>query len=239
MRNWLLGAVAVLVIALVFVASRPGSYAVEREAVVTAPLEVVYAQLADLHRWPAWSPWQPVAEVQQEFGGSAAGQGARLHFTGRLQANGPMAEGELEVLEAVPSQRLVLRLTWFRPSQASVELNFALKPESTGARVVWQVRGRLGFGQKLAGLLASWDDLLGPDLERGLRQLDAAARRAAREVPLPPTMAPLPPTPILAPYPHHVTPTVAIPETPSPAAVVPQRRAPVAPSADNPFPAPY
>ena len=105
--------------------------------------------------------------------------------------------------------------------------------------MVWQTRGRLGFGQKMAGILASWDDLLGPDLERGLRQLDAAARQAAREVPLPPVVAPLPPTPNLAPYPYHVTSTVAVPETPSPTAVVPQRRSPVAPSADNPFPAPY
>ena len=175
-RNWLLGGVVVLVVGLVVVAAQPGSYQVERRLKVAAPMAVVYEQLADLHRWPAWSPWQPPVEATLACSGPPMGQGARCQVRGKLQANGAPTEAQLEVIEAVPSQRVVVRLTWFRPSSASAELLFDLQSESSGTRVVWQTRGRLGFGQKFSGLFHRWDTALGPDLQRGLAQLDAAGQ---------------------------------------------------------------
>ena len=48
---------AVLVLFALFVAMRPATYRVSRAIAISAPPAVVYAQVADFHRWDAWSPW--------------------------------------------------------------------------------------------------------------------------------------------------------------------------------------
>ena len=57
LKKILLAVVALVVILAVVVATRPSTYRVERSANVAAPPAVVYAQIADFHRWEGWSPW--------------------------------------------------------------------------------------------------------------------------------------------------------------------------------------
>jgi len=42
---------------LVYAATRPDSFRIERSATIKAPPEKVYALVNDFHRWAAWSPW--------------------------------------------------------------------------------------------------------------------------------------------------------------------------------------
>ena len=49
----------VLLGVLLLMASRqPDAFAIERSVVVSAPAEVIYPKIADLHQWSAWSPYE-------------------------------------------------------------------------------------------------------------------------------------------------------------------------------------
>ena len=67
----------VLLGVLLLMASRqPDAFAIERSVVVSAPAEVIYPKIADLHQWSAWSPYEKfdpqtrdmLATVQRRFG---------------------------------------------------------------------------------------------------------------------------------------------------------------------------
>lgn len=63
------------------VALQPSEFHVERTATIAAPPAQVFAQVDDLHKWEAWSPWaklDPSAQVGYE--GRARGQGCRIHL---------------------------------------------------------------------------------------------------------------------------------------------------------------
>ena len=57
LRTILLGILAVLVVGIAFIASRPASFTVERSAEIAAPPEAVFALLNDFHQWGRWSPF--------------------------------------------------------------------------------------------------------------------------------------------------------------------------------------
>jgi uncharacterized membrane protein len=73
----LLGVVAVIIIFSVLVMRQPDSYRVERSIGIEAPAERVYAHIADLKQWPAWSPWaQRDPNMEMEFSEVTTGVGA-------------------------------------------------------------------------------------------------------------------------------------------------------------------
>ena len=49
--------IAAAVLFLVAVAMQPSDFSVSRSTTVAAPSEIVFAQVNDLHKWQAWSPW--------------------------------------------------------------------------------------------------------------------------------------------------------------------------------------
>ena len=68
MKNVLLALLVIVIAAFVFVASRPGTYHVERSASVSAPPDSIYARVADFHRWESWSPWEKLDPAMRKRG---------------------------------------------------------------------------------------------------------------------------------------------------------------------------
>ncbi|HEY5739940.1 MAG TPA: SRPBCC family protein, partial [Gammaproteobacteria bacterium] len=55
-----------LLVVLVYLLSFDGRFRVERSREIAAPTDRVFAAVADLRTWPAWSPWllyEPDAEI--------------------------------------------------------------------------------------------------------------------------------------------------------------------------------
>ena len=52
--------VLLIVIALCmgFVVTRPGTYHVQRSAMIAASPGAIYPKIADFHQWETWSPWE-------------------------------------------------------------------------------------------------------------------------------------------------------------------------------------
>src|SRR5882757_6893455 len=92
---------AVIVIALVVVvALQPTEFRISRSMSIAAPAAVVFAEVNDLHKWQAWSPWAKVdPNAKMMYSGPPAGTGAGYSWAG----NNQVGEGSMSITECQPS----------------------------------------------------------------------------------------------------------------------------------------
>jgi hypothetical protein len=187
MMKRILLSVAVLVIALIgFVSTRPDTYRVARTANIAAPPAVVYAQVANFHRWEAWSPWaklDPAMKVTHS--GTDAGVGSSYAWAG----NDKVGEGRMTIVAATPPSSLEIKLEFIRPFASTSESSFAFADAPGGTAATWTMVGHNTFMGKLAGTFMDFDKMIGGDFERGLTQLKAVAEAEAKKPADPAAMA--------------------------------------------------
>jgi len=175
MKNILLVLLVVVVGFVLFVSSRPSQFRVERSASVSAPPSTVYAQIADFHQWPAWSPWEHIdPAMTKKLSGSDSGNGAVYEWTG----NDKVGQGRMTITDAQPGQKVVIRLEFMKPFSATNITTFALSPEAAGTHVSWVMEGRNNFVAKCMGLFMSMDKMVGGDFDRGLASLKQVSESA-------------------------------------------------------------
>src|SRR5919204_1840552 len=107
MLKKILAVVVVLVLAFVgFVASRPSTYKVERTLTVNAPAEVVFAQVADFHKWDAWSPWAKIdPNMKTSFDGAPGAIGSSYAWEG----NKEVGTGKMTIAGVKPSAAIDIK----------------------------------------------------------------------------------------------------------------------------------
>jgi hypothetical protein len=96
LKKIVIALIVIIAAFLVIVAIQPSEFRVERTTTIAAPAEAVFAQVNDLHKWDAWSPWaklDPAAKVT--FDGSDAGQGAAMSWSGTDK----VGEGKMTIVE--------------------------------------------------------------------------------------------------------------------------------------------
>ncbi|NOK32823.1 polyketide cyclase [Corallococcus exercitus] len=170
-------AALILVVALgAFVATRPDRFRIERNAHVAAPPATVFALINNLRRFDTWNPYrsEPAPGVTQSFAGPDEGPGASFTYGG-----GKSGDGRMTIVESQPGARVVLKLEFFKPFEATNQAVFTLTPENGGTRVSWSMEGENTLLGKVMSLVVNMDTMLGKDFERGLANLDAAARSGA------------------------------------------------------------
>jgi hypothetical protein len=144
------------------------NYVVERSKAIQAPAEAVYAEIADFHRWTAWSPWEDIdPNLQRTYSGPDAGAGARYAWSGNRKAG----EGTMEITEAVDNARVVIDLRFVKPFRSHSTTVFHLKPEGESTRVTWTMTGPMTLMTRIMGVFKSMDKMIGPDFEKGLQRL--------------------------------------------------------------------
>ena len=115
LRTILLGILAVLVVGIAFIASRPASFTVERSADIAAPPEAVFALLNDFHQWGRWSPWEKLdPNMRRMFDGPPSGPGAGYSWAG----NGDVGEGRMKIVDAKPGESVTIDLEFLKPYPA-------------------------------------------------------------------------------------------------------------------------
>jgi polyketide cyclase/dehydrase/lipid transport protein len=151
-------------------------YTVERSTTIDAPPARIYAQVANFHRWRAWSPWEGLdPDLRRTYTGPDTGSGATYAWAGNRKAG----EGRMEITEASEPTRVSIDLQFLKPFKARNETVFDIRPEGSGARVTWAMTGRRTLVTKIMGVFKSMDAMVGPDFERGLASLKATVERSA------------------------------------------------------------
>lgn len=176
MKRFLMFLLIVIAAFVLFVASRPSQFRIERSVSVGAPAATVYAQIVDFHRWPAWSPWEHLdPSMSKNFSGAPAGVGSVYDWSG----NDKVGTGRMTITAANSAQKVVIKLEFLKPFQATNTATFSLSPEASGTRVNWAMEGRNNFIAKCMGVFMNMDKMVGGDFERGLASLKQASEGAA------------------------------------------------------------
>src|SRR5207244_9369629 len=117
--------VVVLVVALlVFAATKPDTFRVQRSASIKAPPEKIFALINDLHSWGAWSPWEKMdPAMKRTHSGAANGKGAVYEWEG----NHNVGKGRMEITETSPRSKDVIKLDFVKQFEAHNIAEFTLQ----------------------------------------------------------------------------------------------------------------
>lgn len=167
--------VLVLVVALlIYAASRPDTYRIQRSASINAPPDKVFALINDFHAWAAWSPWEKKDLAMKKIhSGSLQGKGAVLDWDG----NKDVGTGRLQVLESTPSSKILIQLDFFKPFEAHNTAEFTVASKAEATEVTWAMYGPQPYMMKVMGLFCDPDKMVGKDFEAGLADLKALAEK--------------------------------------------------------------
>lgn len=168
--------VLVLAIAgvLLYAATRPDTFQVQRRATIAAPPDKVFALVEDFHRWGEWSPWEKLdPAMTRTFSGAERGVGAVYAWRG----NQDVGEGRMEITEATAPGKVLIKLDFIEPFPANNTAEFMLAPKDGGTEVTWTMRGPSPYVTKLMDTVIGMDRMVGKDFEAGLANLKAAAER--------------------------------------------------------------
>lgn len=178
LKTVLLVVAAVLVVFFAVASMQPGNFRVVRSTQIAAPPADVFALVNDFHKWEAWSPWAKLdPKMKTTYDGSPSGPGAVYQWAG----NSDVGEGRMTILETKLNELIRIKLEFLKPFAATNTAEFQFKPDANGVAVDWAMIGESNFMMKAFGLLmGGMDKMVGPDFERGLAQMKAAAEAAAK-----------------------------------------------------------
>jgi uncharacterized protein YndB with AHSA1/START domain len=158
----------------------PANFSVSRSKVIKASPEVVFAQVNDVEKSQAWSPWK-VADpaMKVELGTILAGKGASYKW----MSDG-MGSGELTIVESTPPSKIVN--SWEQASGGGGKGEWIFEAAEGGTRATWTMSSDAGMNivARYFGLMM--DGMLGGLFDNGLDRLaeisEAVPSRAADAV---------------------------------------------------------
>lgn len=175
--NILIALAVIVVLLVIVVATRPADFRVTRSATISAPPETVFAQVNDLRKWEAWSPWEKIdPALRRTFEGPSAGTGAIYRWVG----NKKVGEGSMTITESRPGELVRFKLEFLKPFKATNTAEFTFKPQGNQTVVTWGIFGKNNFMSKAVGLFMNMDKMVGSQLEQGLAQMKSVAEAAGK-----------------------------------------------------------
>lgn len=157
---------------LVFAATKPDTFKIQRTASINAPADKIFPLINDLHRFNAWNPYEKKdPNLKGSYSGTESGKGARYAFDG----NKDVGRGSLEITDSTAPTRVAMQLRMTAPMEANNNIEFTLEPRGTTTSVTWSMHGGMSFVAKLMSVFVDMDKMIGKDFETGLANLKAVA----------------------------------------------------------------
>lgn len=158
----------IVVLFIIFVATRPADFTTTRTQLMDAPPGAPFEQVNNFHNWDAWSPWAKMdPTMKKTYDGSPAGVGAMYAWEG----NSKVGSGKMNITESQPGQRVVINLAFQKPFKANNTAVFKFEPRDGQTSVTWSMSGKKNFLFKMFGLIMNMDDMVGKDFAKGLASM--------------------------------------------------------------------
>lgn len=174
----MIGIIAAALVAalLIFAATQPDTFRVERTTTVHAPPETIFPLINAFHKWNAWSPFEQLDPAMvRTHSGAASGEGAVYEWAGNRKAG----SGRMEITNSTPNKNVTVRLDFTKPFEAHNTAEFTLEPRGESTVVTWAMHGTNQYIGKLMCVFVSMDSMIGKDFETGLANLKAVAEGSA------------------------------------------------------------
>jgi hypothetical protein len=166
--------VVVIAAILIFAATKPETFTVQRAASIKAPPEKIFAVLNDFHNWGVWSPWEKMdPEMKRTFSGAPNGKGAVYEW----QGNSKVGQGRMEITDATAPSQVTIKLDFIKPFEGHNVAEFVLQPSGDATNVTWTMRGPSPYIAKVMSVFCNMDSMIGKDFEAGLANLKAATEK--------------------------------------------------------------
>jgi hypothetical protein len=169
---WILAALVVIFIGGGYLL--PGEVNMQRQAVINAPPEKVFALVGGYKRFNEWSPWAELdPNAVYTFEGPESGVGAKMSWASN---NPKVGAGSQTITKHFANSRVAVDLDF--GAMGKSQSTWDLRPEGAGTLARW------GFKMKLEGIMDRWFGLLmerfiGPDYDKGLAKLKVLAEKEA------------------------------------------------------------
>jgi uncharacterized protein YndB with AHSA1/START domain len=174
-KKILVGLAVLMALFVVIVAMQPSDFRVEKSATIAVPPAEVFAQVNDLHKWDAWSPWAKLdPDAKVAFEGPESGQGAAMAWSG----NDKVGEGKMTIVESRPHDLVKLKVDFVKPFEGTSNSEFSFEPEADKTAVTWAMSAHHNFLEKAMCLVMNGKTMIGDDMEKGLAQMKAVIEQA-------------------------------------------------------------
>ncbi|MEM7036656.1 MAG: SRPBCC family protein, partial [Bacteroidota bacterium] len=89
------------------------------------------------------------------------------------KGNKDVGEGEQEITELVPNQKVAMQLRFFKPFKATSDAWFTIDPEGDGSNVSWHFHQKFAPPVSIFMMFMNMEKALGADFEKGLSRFQA------------------------------------------------------------------
>ena len=159
---------------LIYAATKPDSFRIERSTTIKAPSEKVFALINDYKQREAWSPWEKIdPALKRTYSGAASGVGAIYEWSG----NKDIGQGRMEIVESTPSTKVSLKLDFITPFEAHNMVDFTLAQQGDTTTITQAMYGPSPYLSKLMTIFFSMEKMVGGKYEEGLANIKAIAEK--------------------------------------------------------------
>lgn len=176
--KYLLFLILIIIIGLsIYVAVQPNSFEVTRNRTLKAPVSVIYDNIIDYKNWESWSPWkEKEPELKINYPNQTKGIGGHYSWEGKDGL------GNMNTLDAVENKLIKQEIQFedYNPS----EILWSFEPtDNNQTKVTWSMKSdNVPFTFKgFAALSGGFDNMIGPDFDRGLEKLDSLVQEQIKE----------------------------------------------------------
>ena len=171
--------IAVLVVVplaaiLIFAATKPDTFRVQRATSIKAPPEKIFPLIADFHGWGAWSPYEKLdPAMKRTYSGAANGKGAVYEW----DSDGKAGRGRMEIADTSAPSKVAIKLDFFKPFETHNMVEFTMEPKGDTTNVTWAMHGPNLYIGKVMSIFFNMDNMIGKDFETCLANMKALAEQ--------------------------------------------------------------
>jgi hypothetical protein len=161
-----------LVLVLLVAAFLKKDFSVERSITINKTKTEIYDYVKYLKNQNNFSVWAKLdTNMKQEYRGTDGTVGFVSLWDSPVKSAG---KGEQEIIKIEEGERIDYELRFLKPMKATnyAYLSFSTTNDST-AMVKWGIFGKMAYPTNIMGLFMNMDEMLGKDLEGGLKNLKA------------------------------------------------------------------
>jgi hypothetical protein len=169
----LLVVIGLIAIVLIYAATRPDTFHVERAIDIKAAPESIFPLINDFHQWESWSPYNKDPAMKNTYSGAGSGKGARYAWEG----NKEVGQGEISITDAVSPRQIEFELHMIKPFEGRNHVVISIDAKGDTSTVTWALEDKHTYFMKVMSLFLNLDKMIGGDFERGLAKLKRVAEK--------------------------------------------------------------
>lgn len=153
----------------------PNEFVVSRRVEVKAPDEVVFQYIADLSNWEKWTVLNKQQDSTLKFTYSKFPQGVGATMRWESEHSG---NGSVNILQSNPNEGVIYRLVLEDRLIGEGSILFDQSSAHT-TNVIWTITGKLSGNLLMRYFTLFMDQLMGPEMEKGLKNLKERSEKDA------------------------------------------------------------